>query len=421
MNTIRHPRARFTRALGKICAALEASPIRDVVYKNVLGDPRQSRVQINALWVVGSYARGALRCGDLDLVLNAVSLKRGLSYARDIARTFFGATPRVAFYTGTPDQNSSGVVFPEAKLIWSPDQADWRSAIDSIAENPEASHFERPSDNLPLTPEQMRGDIQHAETLLRDRDEGTLHWYHVDFPGDYRQQPEIPAQCVDTFNRYGHLGQATRHALAHFLAASDGYPWVEDGLSTYWLARTSFRMGGTQIHIGRPELPCTPLENVATSRLVLVPHLTARGPNRAWVIERGENHPLVQQAENRVVYISTYSGKPEMLMEHSRLNQETPTLELFTSRAAAETFVDDMNLSDHAVISGKIKPAKVMELSGKILLDSIARAKRLEILDAESSLIEEFDMRKFFHYDADHDALFENLMGLLPQRAKATG
>jgi len=401
--------------------ALEASSIRDVVFKSALGHPWQSRVQINALWAVGSYARGALQCGDLDLVLDAVSLKGGLPYPRDIARKFFGATPRVAFYTGTPDQNSSGVAFPEAKLIWSPGQPDWRSAIDSIAENSEASHFERPSDDLPLTPEQMRGNIQHVETLLRSRDEGILHWYHIDFPGDYRQQPEIPAQCVETFNRYLRSGKATRHALAHFLAASDGYPWMDDGLSKYWLERTGFRMGGTLIHVGTPELPYAPLENAVTSRLVLVPHLTARGPNRAWVIERGKNHPLVRQAEKRIAYTITYSGKPEMIMEHSEWNQETPILELFTSRAAAETFVDDMNLSDHAVTSGEIAPAQVMELSGKILLESIARAERVEISDAAAGMIEIFEMRTFFHYDADHDALFETLMGLLPQRTKAAG
>jgi len=62
-----------------------------------------------------------------------------------------------------------------------------------------------------------------------------------------------------------------------------------------------------------------------------------------------------------------------------------------------------------------------MELSGKILLESIARAERVEISDAAASMIEIFEMKTFFHYDADHDALFETLIGLLPQRTKATG
>lgn len=245
MSRARYPRARFTRALERICTSLETSPIRDVSHKDFLERPQTTEVQIRALWAVGSYARGALECGDLDIVVDAVGLNRGLPYLKNVARSFFGTTPRVAFYGGTPESNSSGVAFPEAKLIWAPSQSDWRRAIASIAEDVSAGHFERPSDHLPLTPEQMRGNINNIEELLRSRDEGRLRWYHIDFPDDHRSQPDVPEQFAETFIRYTDLGKATRHALAHFLAACHEYPWANNELSRDWRARTEFRLGGS--------------------------------------------------------------------------------------------------------------------------------------------------------------------------------
>jgi len=416
MSRVRYPRSRFTRALGKICVALETQPIRDVSHKDYFDRPQTTRVQIRTLWVVGSYARGALECGDLDVVMDAVGLNRGLPYIKNVARGFFGMTPRVFFYGGTPEKNSSGVAFQDAKLIWSSSQPDWRNAIASIAEDNGAGHFERPSDHLPLTPEQMRGNINNVEDLLRSRNEGLLGWYHIDFADDHRSQPEVPEQFAEAFSRFTDLGKATRHALAHFLAASNGHSWASDDLSRDWRGRTEFRLGGTDIYVGTPPMPSQPLENASTSRLALVPHLTARGPNRAWIIERGATHPLVKKADSRVAYALAYSDCLIKMFTPVSDWKWVNTLELFTSRAVAKAMATEMDEADDEVASGEAEPMHVIELSGTLLLESIARIERLEIVVDASGNREIFDMGKFDRYDVDHHALFDKLITLLPKR-----
>ncbi len=74
----RLPRDHFTRVLARICGRLDnsyASQVRwtDSFFKEV----HHSIVSARALWVVGSYARGALDCGDLDLVMEAISQSDG--------------------------------------------------------------------------------------------------------------------------------------------------------------------------------------------------------------------------------------------------------------------------------------------------------------------------------------------------------
>lgn len=419
MTGIRYPRQRFTKALERIASTLEIAHIRKVHHKDFRGKPCETVVQIKGLWVAGSYARGAPECGDLDLVLDAVGLDAGLPFLKDVVRGFFGANPRVAFYRGTPEDNSSGVVFSDARLIWSGEQPDWHTAIAAITMDPSAGHYARPSDNLPLTPEQMRGDISHVEPLIRDRDEGRLRWYHIDFLGDHRTQPLVPERVAKTLDRYTELGKATRHALSHFFAATDGHAWATEEFSRDWgRGPTEFRCGGTEIHAGAPRLPHNPLDVASTSRLVLVPYLTARGPNRAWVIERGPNHPLIQAADQRVAFVLANSGFPiETVTSDSGWGWE-PFLELFSSRTAAQAHAARLNEADAEDNEG-LEPAYVMELSGEELLECIARVRRLEILAEPFGDAEVIEMKNFSRFGADHSALFQDLMAKLPIRTNA--
>lgn len=419
MTGIRYPRRRFTKALERISAALELSSIRKVQHTDFRGKPCETVVQINGLWVAGSYARGALECGDLDLVLDAVGVDAGLPLLKDVVRCFFGMNPRVAFYCGTPGDNSSGVVFSDAKLIWSSEQTDWRTAIAAITEDPSAGHYARPSDNLPLSLEQMRGDVSHVETLIRDRDEGRLRWYQIDFLGSHRAQPLVPEHVVKTLDRYTDLGKATRHALSHFFAATGDKAWTAEEFSRDWgRGPTQFRCGGTEIHAGVPRLPYKPLDIASTSRLVLVPHLTARGPNRAWVIERGPNHSLTKAADQRVAFVLASSGLPiETLTSDSGWGWEA-FLELFSNRTAAEAHATRLNDAD-ADDGEELEPAYVMELSGEALLECIARVNRIEIFTEPFGDAEVVEMRNFSRFGAEHSALFQELMAKLPLRTNA--
>jgi predicted nucleotidyltransferase len=71
----RIPRAVLTRRLKRLLARVDATPERVVERKKslVFGiDVRGPvRVRVDAIWVFGSYARGAPECGDVDLIIQS--------------------------------------------------------------------------------------------------------------------------------------------------------------------------------------------------------------------------------------------------------------------------------------------------------------------------------------------------------------
>src|SRR5690606_34847941 len=73
----RQPRARFTRALRRICERLDAQDTHEVTWTERMfpGEMLRGVMRAETLWVVGSYARGAPLCGDLDLVLKLVCVE----------------------------------------------------------------------------------------------------------------------------------------------------------------------------------------------------------------------------------------------------------------------------------------------------------------------------------------------------------
>lgn len=151
---------------------------------------------------------------------------------------------------------------------------------------------------------------------------------------------------------------------------------------------------------------------------MLVPHLTARGPNRAWVIERGPNHPLIQAADQRVAFVLANSGFPiETVTSDSGWGWE-PFLELFSSHTAAKAHATWLNEAD-AEDGEELEPAYVMELSGEALLECIARVGRLEILVEPFGHAEVIEMKNSSRFGADRSALFQDLMEKLPIRTSA--
>lgn len=66
--------------------------------------------------------------------------------------------------------------------------------------------------------------------------------------------------------------------------------------------------GTTLIHIGRPALPMRTFYETTYKRLMLIPYITARGPNGAWLIRRGPNHPHLLLTDNRTAYYVVFDG-----------------------------------------------------------------------------------------------------------------
>jgi hypothetical protein len=123
----------------------------------------------------------------------------------------------VRCYGGDPNENTSGVHFPEAIHIWSKD-VNWRRAIESIPIDPSVGRFARPSDEIPLRLEQLYDDLESTERVIKRRMAGEISWRFV---------PIDPAEhiALDTSDDWEHKltrlfsfsGKATQKLLPYLL------------------------------------------------------------------------------------------------------------------------------------------------------------------------------------------------------------
>ena len=161
-------RSSLTLALQRIAARIASQQVYEVEWSDRLFGAQSSRIRVEGLWVAGSYARGALDCGDLDVIAKVVSEQGILPWRATISRTLVGRAPDVRLYSGTPEKNSSGVSFPEARLLWSPAEPSWQAAISAITVDPSAAHYSRRTDALPVRTEQLYLDNLDALEQLLD-------------------------------------------------------------------------------------------------------------------------------------------------------------------------------------------------------------------------------------------------------------
>ena len=161
----RIPRAVLTRRLERLLARVDATPER-VVERNkslVFGiDVRGPvRVRVDAIWVFGSYARGALECGDVDRIIQS-----HMEWAGPVTldgRTYLGSSLLLSIgkvvslvigllrnitFVDHHNYMRGGTVLDgeqvdrDVLLLWMPG-LDWRSALHGIAIDPAAGRAPR--------------------------------------------------------------------------------------------------------------------------------------------------------------------------------------------------------------------------------------------------------------------------------------
>ncbi|MBC3487158.1 hypothetical protein HU750_15915 [Pseudomonas sp. SWRI50] len=197
----RHPSERFTKQLIKMCRALDKASEHDFEVKGYR-NTHPGHMEALELWVVGSYARGAATCADLDVVVNFNSSGAAPS-SSETRRKFFGSPPLLRLYEGTPEENRSGVPFPEAVLIWTKADGAWQSRIDSIRLDPNAGRAPRETDVIPLRPEQMYLWPEELAKVVELHRAGVLEWEFIPF-SDSMLEP-IPEQDKGEPERQLHL------------------------------------------------------------------------------------------------------------------------------------------------------------------------------------------------------------------------
>lgn len=287
----RRPRASFTKTLKGICARLDASRSADVAwYDRFCNKTFHGTVEAIALWVVGSYARGAPTCGDLDLVFEYRTTSGSNPSGRKAGVAIFGARPLVRIYGGTPTGNSSGVRFPEAVLVWQSGGFDWESALASIKEDPTSGRLSRSTDVFPLRHEQLNCEIDQLERLVDMVKRGTISWTFtplanldpVEASGNAEQ--ELALQMREL------CGKRTQAMLPYLLAFLRSREWWPTTCFYYSRSGPSgFFTDGALLLLGRPSLALRFLDNPEVQELVLMPYITTRGPNGIVSLRKGIN------------------------------------------------------------------------------------------------------------------------------------
>jgi hypothetical protein len=341
----RFPRATFARKLQRICEALDANAEAEVT-SNLGRLKLTSRARVVRVWVAGSFARGALDCGDLDLVLELQRIEGGLPRATELARKLVGPLPYVSYYGGVPGDNSSGVAFPEAIEIWSGAGCDWRGRLATIAENPQAGPATRPTDILPVRPQQLGCGLEQLEHLVAYLEQGVLVSDFVPFSALEESAFAEEEPVGDGFfaGYVRELGQKSRRLLPMVSALLKTHEprgsWTERGWGRY----RELWYGGSLVELGPSKLPIHKLlEGVECAQIVIAPHISARGPNGAWLLRRGPNHPDAVLIRELEAWHLSYEGFPSL---YTDMDTATEVLELFTSRAKAREFApDDVEIS----------------------------------------------------------------------------
>jgi len=314
----RLPRDTFTRKLRRMCERLDSCSTQELSFKHWYFDRMESATcTVISLWVVGSYARGALECGDLDVVVN-INVKGSEPTQRLMMRAFFGAPAYVRCYSGTPEKNSSGIALPNAVSIWTGPGCDWRKAIASISSDPSAGRAKRPIDAIPFRTEQLGTYVDRMEEVLRLRRKGLIEWSFIPFD----EKLLAPIEPGGFLESEAHVERFIEHELAGRGILRLLHPLtklmrkLEPGGSWHSAhgARTKIWCGGTLLYLGKPGLPIHRLDgNAKLQQIGLAPHLSSRGPNGLWLIRRGRNHAdMIALAEVRAFYLAS-GGWPSII------------------------------------------------------------------------------------------------------------
>lgn len=349
MNELRRSRASMTTTLQTICRRLDATPGARIHWTHPLAHLEfVSEVAISSVWAVGSYARGAPDCGDLDLVAELVVHDGPPPPTHVLAKALFSSPKDMRLHAGTPQVNTSNVAFPEAVLIWHGQGCDWRAAIAGIATDPLAGHFLRPADRIPLRMEQLYCDLSTFDALLALEEQKVIRWTFTPFADAGLLEPlsKDEQELSDAVIR--RCGQKTRKLLPHLLAYfRQAGGWTKPYLRTNF-KKSFFGIGGMKVLVGQPPVPLGLLDHLATSALLIAPHISARGPNGLWRIERGEMHPLLLAASELRVYGLFGDGGQPAFYFLSGVNSDGDSpdadtargVDLFTSEAAASDWAE---------------------------------------------------------------------------------
>jgi len=311
----RYPRERFTLSLASLCERLDKKHRLEFDYRSPRGSflsiYGRVRVDVRVLWVFGSWARGALECGDLDVAVDlhdewagghgwcaggrAVQALPGF----EIARRAVLRAPPLIHILNAGDIRKYGptgdfAVHPDTMMpIWlAPDLSSkektkfgvadfphlhWSERIAAIKGDPSFRRAPRTCDALPLQVEQTAMSLREAESAVFARDQGLITWEflpHGKHRDDEAELTRAERELVP-WHRTHDRAQITRViAATRELRQQHRKP-------LFWYGNRCSIWHGMH-------------EAWQSNCIVITPRWSAQGPNGSLVVTRGKLHSLEQ-------------------------------------------------------------------------------------------------------------------------------
>jgi hypothetical protein len=169
----------------------------------------------------------------------------------------------------------------------------------------------------------------------------------------------------------GHSGKKTMEAMRFII------DWFEinDPIQTWnydHSSRAAFTINGNFVHVGHPPIDLRRLDHHSCSGLILVPHITKRGPNGIWKIHRGTKHSLERMFQDvSAYYLKWKNQRPAVVQVHTDW-RKINLIELFRKKIDAISFA-------HEISEESAPEYYVSEASGKELLRIISLIDQVDI------------------------------------------
>lgn len=393
-NALRFPRDRFTRTLRKLFERLDTQGalMFDVAYTPLLSPRVAGRVEARVLgvWAVGSYARGAPTCGDLELLVDVALRWDGRTPSWDdptrsnappdfskVRKSIFGSYPHVSILDrraalqwktkDAPDGPLRPTFCMDTAVHLYGTEVDWRQQLDAIEIDPNAGHYPRMHDALPVRIEQTSMDVMECEELVEAKETGVLDWTFVPFEQRHASSSDLITREEKKYLGWHQRinGRMTNEVAPAALIATRHLRHLVWGESS---DQRVFGDTTIQFRFGPARVSVSDFLSLQVHTVVLVPHWSARGPNGAWLVTVGPQHPhCIDLATTRAFLI----GEGRVVY----VNEEGYRFEgrdFYTSRKAAK---------ESAVEYGFTEP--IVELSGKPLRDALAGNALIQVDSCE--------------------------------------
>jgi hypothetical protein len=212
---------------------------------------------------------------------------------------------RVNLYLGTPADNTSDAQFPDAVLVWEA-RMDQRSTRAAVKQKASPTLLKRPPEPIPLQRDQLSGSSRNWEkTLMARHAREELTWEFV--PLEKVKALAESAYQFDFWHRELYQ-QAQKCGLERaslkLLRYMQAHAHLFGDACGRWefQSQTHVRKGSTLFVLGvAPAVDAVDEPGINT--VVVMPHLSARGPHGFWAITRGRNHELVRLFEGCEAWI----------------------------------------------------------------------------------------------------------------------